>query len=209
VGGHGHRLGIQHRIIIAGDGPLLATLRELLPDAVFTGALPRERVAEVFASADCFVFPSATDTAGNVVLEAQASGLPVVVSGSGGPRKNMVTGRTGVVCHSDDPRDWAQEIAAMLVQSNHGRLSHEARMYALTRTWERAMEPLYRAYREVRTASSRRSHRRAYFRHHPRGSVLLVRSALAEPHRPCHGGIAVVTVDVDAVGDSGNGGSCC
>jgi len=76
VGGHGHRLGIQHRIIIAGDGPLLATLRELLPDAVFTGALPRERVAEVFASADCFVFPSATDTAGNVVLEAQASGLP-------------------------------------------------------------------------------------------------------------------------------------
>jgi len=145
-----HRLGIQHRIIIAGDGPLLATLRELLPDAVFTGALPRERVAEVFASADCFVFPSAPDTAGNVVLEAQASGLPVVVSSSGGPRENMVTGRTGVVCHSDDLRDWAQEIAAMLVQSNHGRLSHEARMYALTRTWERALEPLYRAYREVR-----------------------------------------------------------
>jgi hypothetical protein len=186
VGGHGHRLGIQHRIIIAGDGPLLATLRELLPDAVFTGALPRERVAEVFASADCFVFPSATDTAGNVVLEAQASGLPVVVSGSGGPRENMVTGRTGVVCHSDDPRDWAQKIAAMLVQSNHGRLSHEARMYALTRTWERALEPLYRAYREVRAGVEPALSPPRVFPASPQGSVLLVRSALAEPHRPCH-----------------------
>lgn len=144
-----HRIGIQHRFIIAGDGPLLPALRESMPDAHFTGLLPRERVAEVFASADCFVFPSTTDTAGNVVLEAQASGLPVVVSASGGPQENMLNKRTGVVCRTNDPRDWAQAIAGTLAPSIHARRSHEARDYALTRTWDRAMEPLFRAYREV------------------------------------------------------------
>ena len=79
-----YKLGIEHRCIVVGDGPLLPTLRDALPEAVFTGALSRQAVAEAFASADCFVFPSTTDTAGNVVLEAQASGLPVIVSGSGG-----------------------------------------------------------------------------------------------------------------------------
>jgi glycosyltransferase involved in cell wall biosynthesis len=144
-----YKLGIEHRCIVVGDGPLLPTLRDALPDAVFTGALSRQAVAEAFASADCFVFPSATDTAGNVVLEAQASGLPVVVSGSGGPRENMVAGQTGTVCHRDDPDEWATAVAGALAQSQRSRFSQCARQYALTRTWERAMQPLYRGYREL------------------------------------------------------------
>ena len=144
-----HKRGLEHRFIIVGDGPLLPTLRQALPDAVFTGALSRVAVAEAFASADCFVFPSCTDTAGNVVLEAQASGLPVIVSGSGGPRENMVAGSTGSVCHRDDSQEWADAIAATLVQPLRSKLSQSARQYALTRTWERAMQPLYRTYHEV------------------------------------------------------------
>lgn len=144
-----HGRGIEHRCIIVGDGPLLPDLRRSMPDAVFTGSLSRDAVADAFASADCFVFPSATDTAGNVVLEAQASGLPVVVSGSGGPRENMVAGRTGTVCHRDDPGEWADAIAAVLFQPRRARLSQSARQYALTRTWERALQPLYRAYEDV------------------------------------------------------------
>jgi glycosyltransferase involved in cell wall biosynthesis len=147
-------LGLGHRWIVVGDGPLLPTLRASLPDAVFTGSLCREAVAEAFASADCFVFPSSTDTAGNVVLEAQASGLPVVVSGSGGPRENMVAGHTGQVCYGDDPREWAQAIAATLVHSGRSRLSQSARMYALTRTWERAMQPLFNAYLDVHVGAA-------------------------------------------------------
>jgi glycosyltransferase involved in cell wall biosynthesis len=144
-----YKLGIEHRCIIVGDGPLLPTLRDSLPDAVFTGALSRQAVAEAFASADCFVFPSTTDTAGNVVLEAQASGLPVVVSGTGGPRENMVAGLTGRVCHREDPDEWAAAIAAVLSQPLRSRFAQSARQYALTRTWARAMQPLYRAYREI------------------------------------------------------------
>ena len=144
-----YKLGIEHRCIVVGDGPLLPTLRAALPDAVFTGALSRQAVAETFASADCFVFPSTTDTAGNVVLEAQASGLPVIVSGSGGPRENMVAGQTGKVCPRDNPDEWAAAVAGALAQSQRTRFSQSARQYALTRTWERAMQPLYRAYREI------------------------------------------------------------
>jgi glycosyltransferase involved in cell wall biosynthesis len=142
-----HALGVEHRFVIAGGGPLLSELQGRMPDAVFTGPLSREAVAQVFASADLFVFPSRTDTAGNVVLEAQASGLPVVISGTGGPRENMVAGRTGVVCHSDDTDEWASATVGVLHhQARHNEMRVAARQYALTRTWELAMQPLYRTY---------------------------------------------------------------
>jgi glycosyltransferase involved in cell wall biosynthesis len=121
-----------------------------MPDAVFTGPLSREAVAEVFASSDLFVFPSRTDTAGNVILEAQASGLPVMISGTGGPRENIVAERTGTVCHLDDPDTWATAITVALRDpARHAQMRVAAREYASTRTWELAMRPLYRAYGEA------------------------------------------------------------
>jgi glycosyltransferase involved in cell wall biosynthesis len=145
-----HALGVEHRFVIAGGGPLLPELQRRMPDAVFTGPLSRQAVANVFASADLFVFPSRTDTAGNVVLEAQASGLPVVISGTGGPRENMVAGRTGTVCHLEDPDEWSSAIAGVLRDpARHAEMRIAARQYALTRTWALAMQPLYRAYRDA------------------------------------------------------------
>ncbi len=132
-----HALGVEHRFVFAGGGPLLPELQARMPDAVFTGPLSRDAVAQVFASADLFVFPSRTDTAGNVVLEAQASGLPVVITGAGGPRENMVAGRTGTVCHLDDPGEWASAIAGVLRdEARQTEMRVAARQYALTRTWE-------------------------------------------------------------------------
>jgi glycosyltransferase involved in cell wall biosynthesis len=145
-----HTLGIEHRFVIAGGGPLLPELRERMPDAVFTGSLSREAVAEAFASADLFVFPSRTDTAGNVVLESQASGVPVMISGAGGPRENMIAGATGEVCHGDEPDEWANAIAGILRDpARHAAMVSAARTYALARTWEVAMRPLYRAYQDA------------------------------------------------------------
>jgi glycosyltransferase involved in cell wall biosynthesis len=147
-----HALGVEHRLIIVGQGPMLPKLREQLPDAVFTGALSREAVAEAFASADLFVFPSRTDTAGNVVLEAQASGLPVVVAGEGGPRENMISGRTGLICYTEEADEWASGIASLLKRSDLRGMREAARQFGVSRRWERALEPLYRAYREVHAA---------------------------------------------------------
>jgi glycosyltransferase involved in cell wall biosynthesis len=141
---------VEHRFIIAGDGPMMQELKREMPDAVFTGVLSREAVATAFASSDLFVFPSRTDTAGNVVLEAQASGVPVVISGEGGPRENMVAGATGLVCHADDPTHWARLIADLLRdRSRHAAMGKGARDYAMTRCWAEALQPLYRAYRDV------------------------------------------------------------
>ena len=105
-----HRRGIEHRLILVGEGPMRAELQARCPDAIFTGALPHEQVAACMASSDVFIFPSETDAAGNVVLEAQASGLPVVVSMAGGPREEHRAGhdrdrafsqRRGWLCSSD------------------------------------------------------------------------------------------------------------
>jgi glycosyltransferase involved in cell wall biosynthesis len=96
--------GLRHRLVIAGDGPMRRELAAACPDAVFLGSLGRDAVADAFASADLFVFPSTTDTAGNVVLEAQASGLPVVVSDRGGPRENIDPDSSGLVAAIPAPR---------------------------------------------------------------------------------------------------------
>lgn len=146
------RLGVEHRFVLAGRGPFEDDLRRAMPDAVFTGALSREAVAEVFASADAFVFPSRTDTAGNVVLEAQASGLPVVIAGDGGVREQIIAGVTGLVCRRDDPAEWAGAIASLTgARARRAEMGAAARQHAVERSWEVALRPLYRAYAEAAT----------------------------------------------------------
>jgi glycosyltransferase involved in cell wall biosynthesis len=91
--------GADLSLAIVGDGPYREEMaRELAGyPALFTGYLQGEELQRAYASADLFVFPSATDTFGNVVLEAQASGLPVIVTDVGGPRELMCDGETGIV----------------------------------------------------------------------------------------------------------------
>jgi glycosyltransferase involved in cell wall biosynthesis len=91
------------QLIIVGDGPYLPELQESMQGTPcsFTGYLEGEDLAAVFASCDLFVFPSTTDTFGNVVLEAQASGLPVVVTDVGGPQENIVPGVTGLIAEAN------------------------------------------------------------------------------------------------------------
>lgn len=143
--------GTPHRLVIVGDGPMQGELRDTCRDAVFMGTLEPDAVAVAMASADVFAFPSRTDTAGNVVLEAQASGLPVLVSDAGGPRENMRPGETGFVCRGVD--DFAYRATELLrYASKRTPVGKAARQYALTRGWGSALDPLYRAYAETRNA---------------------------------------------------------
>ena len=92
------------QLVVVGDGPYLEEMRRKLRNApaTFTGVLAGEPLAQAYASADLFVFPSATDTFGNVVLEAQASGLPVIVSDRGGPRENVLQNESGLIFPAGD-----------------------------------------------------------------------------------------------------------
>jgi glycosyltransferase involved in cell wall biosynthesis len=144
---------IAHRLVIVGCGPMERELRELCPGAVFTGTLPPGEVADAMASSDVFVFPSRTDTAGNVVLEAQASGLPVLVSESGGPRENITPDETGFIC--DSPDAFNHRAAQLLTSfSTRTAMGHSARAYALTRSWASALDPLYRSYVDAEAISA-------------------------------------------------------
>jgi len=91
-------------LALAGGGPFREELEERLRPypAAFLGYLDHEQLAAYYASADIFVFPSTTDTFGNVILEAQAAGLPVIVSDKGGPKENVVHGETGLITPGRD-----------------------------------------------------------------------------------------------------------
>jgi glycosyltransferase involved in cell wall biosynthesis len=103
-------------LVIVGDGPYRQELRSLFNGhpVHFTGYLDGEELAAVYASADLFVFPSTTDTSGNVVLEAQASGLPVIVSDRGGPRENIREGETGLVAEGTNAESFSRAVRVLL-----------------------------------------------------------------------------------------------
>ena len=108
--------GFACSLVIIGDGPYRKEMEERLTGypVIFTGFLSGEELAMGYASADLFVFPSATDTFGNVVLEAQASGLPVIVSDQGGPKELMMDGETGVVVRAGSREDLLDAILSFL-----------------------------------------------------------------------------------------------
>ena len=150
-------LGIPHRFVFVGAGPMDATLAARCPGAVFLGALAHDDVAVAMASADVFLFPSRTDTAGNVVLEAQASGLPVLVTPDGGPRENMQDDVTGVICA--EVGQFAGALAGFVrTPARRQAMAAAARAYAMTRSWSSALAPLYATYREAAASIPRAGH---------------------------------------------------
>jgi len=134
----------EEKFLIVGHGGDEAWLRERLPRAEFTGVLRGEELARAYANMDLFVFPSHTDTFGNVVLEALASGVPAIVTPDGGPRTIVRDGETGRIVR-DDQFTWA--IAEVLRDpARHAAMRQAARAYALTASWDSVFEGVYAAY---------------------------------------------------------------
>jgi glycosyltransferase involved in cell wall biosynthesis len=115
------------RFVMVGDGPSSGALREALPDVVFAGVMTGELLAEHYASADVFLFPSSTETFGNVTLEAMASGLVVVAYDYAAARAHIEPGRSGVLVPYRDA-DAFVAAAVALAGSPARRLEMRARV---------------------------------------------------------------------------------
>jgi glycosyltransferase involved in cell wall biosynthesis/predicted metal-dependent phosphoesterase TrpH len=136
------------RLTLAGGGPEQERLRERVGEgARFLGWLEGADLARAYASADMFVFPSSTDTFGQVILEAQASGLPVIAVADGGPLSLLEHGVSGLLCSAE-----AGELAGAMIElagapQLRSRLAGAALAAVRLRTWERALERLALGYR--------------------------------------------------------------
>jgi glycosyltransferase involved in cell wall biosynthesis len=137
----------QERFLIVGHGGDEAWLRERLPRAEFTGVLRGEELSRAYANMDLFVFPSHTDTFGNVVLEALASGVPAIVTPDGGPRTTVRDGATGRIVPDDQFTSAIREILAD--PDRHAEMRKTARAYALTASWDSVFEGVYAAYQRL------------------------------------------------------------
>ena len=126
--------GADVSLAVIGDGPYRGEMEQALSGcpALFTGYLQGEELQRAYASADLFVFPSATDTFGNVVLEAQASGLPVIVSDAGGPRELMCDGETGTVFPAGDQGALLSALRRLTAErSQLAHMGEKARIFTL------------------------------------------------------------------------------
>ena len=140
--------------LVVGDGSEREWLERNLTHGIFTGVLREHKLAEAYANMDLFVFPSRTDTYGNVIQEAAASGVPAIVTGEGGPKNLVVEGKTGFVAESDEEfigrilqlvrdRD-ALRVMGVAARENMGGVS-----------WDAAFEMTYAAYRYAQQGSPR------------------------------------------------------
>lgn len=140
--------GIRNfRFCIVGHGAEESRLRQHLPRAEFPGVLHGEALARAYAGMDVFVFPSHTDTFGNVVLEALASGVPAVVTPDGGPRSLVQERHTGFVAADGN---FSAAIERILGDpALHAGMRIHARKRACAASWDAVFEGVYEAYRPV------------------------------------------------------------
>ena len=121
----------EAHLLVVGDGPYRASLEQKLQGhpVTFTGFLEGQELSHAYASADVKLFPSTTDTWGNAPLEAQASGLPVVVSDQGGPQELMVDGETGIMVRGRDTAALAAAMRTLMDPATRLRMGTAARAF--------------------------------------------------------------------------------
>jgi glycosyltransferase involved in cell wall biosynthesis/predicted metal-dependent phosphoesterase TrpH len=138
------------RLVLVGGGPEERRLRERVGEsAVFRGWLEGDALARAYAAADLFLFASRTDTFGQVVLEAQASGLPVIAVAEGGPLSLIEQRCSGLLCNADAPALAAAVLELAGSPELCERLARGGLEAVRERTWERALERLGRGYRRL------------------------------------------------------------
>lgn len=136
--------------MVVGDGPARKELQGMLPNAHFTGFITGEELHRAYASSDIFLFPSETETFGNVTLEAMSSGLPCVVADATGSRSLVESGVNGFLAPPRDTIEFARRVKQIAEDvSLRKKMGKAARQKALAYSWQNVNTKLLENYREA------------------------------------------------------------
>ena len=136
---------IDYRLVMVGEGSERKWLEANLTRAELPGVLRGDDLANAFADMDAFVFPSETDTFGLVILEAMASGVPVIVARGGGPQYQVQEGENGFIC--EGASNFAQVLMKLMADpALRCRMGQAARQHAHENSWNRVFDQVYQAY---------------------------------------------------------------
>jgi len=135
------------KTMVVGDGPALQEMQQSMPDTLFTGHLQGDDLAVAYAGSDVFVFPSISETFGNVTLEALASGVPAVVANAQGNKSLVRHGKHGFLVTPRQPESFASAIGTLITQSElRSEFGVNAREFARQFTWENILAGLENDY---------------------------------------------------------------
>jgi len=136
--------------ILAGDGPIKEYLKEKMPDGHFPGYLDQEDLSRVYASADLLLFPSNTETFGNVVLEALSSGVPAVVSDKGGCKEIIARSQGGLVAKAGDPHSFYENCMKLLKDDDlYKRMQRNGLLFAEEQRWDKINGKLIKEFKDL------------------------------------------------------------
>ena len=142
--------GIAHRSMVVGDGPAREELEERLPNTIFTGHLEGDALARAYASSDVFLFPSETETFGNVTLEAMASGVPTVCANATGSSTLVDDGETGFLAPAGKTDAFYKAVAHLIHDAPMRRdMGQAARQRARHYDWESILARMVAYYDDV------------------------------------------------------------
>lgn len=138
------------RAMVVGDGPAAEGLKELMPDAVYTGFLQGEELSTAYASSDIFFFPSDTETFGNVTLEAMASGLPCVVADAVGSKSLVDHGKNGFLASVEKKQEFYRYVEKLVINSElRKKMAQHSKNKAALYSWDAINGKLLSYYRQV------------------------------------------------------------
>lgn len=142
---------VAYKLLMVGDGPDLKALQARdIANTVFAGYKSGRELQAIYASADIFVFPSVTETFGNVILEAMASGLPVIAAYSGGVTESLRDMSNGLGFTPGDAKEMADCIVRLTEDGKlRSHLALNARSFALKRSWDSTFSRFFASCRKI------------------------------------------------------------
>lgn len=159
------------KFLIVGEGDERGWIEKNMKTAELTGFLSGDKLAEAYANMDVFVFPSETDTFGNVIQEANSSGVPGIATDQGGPKFIIKEDETGFI--AKNPGEFAEYCIALLDNPEKlSKMKKASREFALSRSWDAVFDGVYDAYLEAKTLRESKQNKAAEINHLSKGNVI-------------------------------------